>query len=151
MENNNQTPAPTQQTAPVTNPVPAPVAPAPVNPPVNNISNLKDKFNSLPPQQKRLMIIGGAALGIALIALILAGILKSTRPTTPAYVPTPTPATSTPFPESNIDRPSIYATDSAILKLEASVNEISKSIDAMDLEESQLRPQDINFKVDFGD
>lgn len=158
MENqNNQTPTSVQPTAPVTNPEPVPasgnpstnsVPPAPAQ---NNINNLKDKFNSMPPEKKRLVIIVGGALAVAIISLILAGILKSSRPAAPVYTPTPSPASSTPFPQSNIDRPSIYATDSAVLKLEELINERSKAIDGMDMEESQLRAPDINFKVDFGD
>lgn len=160
MENqNNQTP-PTPSTgsgpspaATATAPVTTPTTPAvstTAQPPVsNNINNLKDKFNNMSPQQKRLVLIVGGALMVAIVSLVLAGILKSSRPTAPTYVPTPTPASSTPFPETKIDRPSVYATDSAVLKLEESINEKSKIIDGMDVEESQLRPQDINFKVDF--
>lgn len=114
------------------------------------LQNLGSKFNAFNPQQKRLLKIGGGILAITFLLLILVSIVKSFRSTKPVSTPTPVPASQTPLPTpAGIGKPSIYATDSGVLKIENDINVLRTKLDGTDLEESNLKPPDINFYVNF--
>ncbi|HEX6976782.1 MAG TPA: hypothetical protein VF185_00280 [Patescibacteria group bacterium] len=114
------------------------------------MSNFSNKFSAFTPSQKRLLKVGGGVFAFAIVLLLLASIIKSIKPQAPKATPTPTPQASTPLPTPvGIGIPSRYATDSAVLKIDEDVKSLQTKLEATDLEESNLRPPDINFFVSF--
>ncbi len=142
------------------------VQPTPPTPKVSPIANIKQglekakaspllkqassKFDAFPPQQKRLLKIAGTIFGFAIILLILGNIVKSLKFSKPASTPTPTPKQASPLPTpQGIGNPSIYATDSGVLKIESDIKVLENKLGGTDLDESNLKPPDINFYVKF--
>lgn len=114
------------------------------------LSQASSKFESFPPQQRRLLKIGAGVFAFAIILLIIGNIVKSLRFKKPVSTPTPTPNVQTPLPTpSSIGNPSVYATDSGVLKIESDLKILENKLGATDLDESNLRPPDINFYVNF--
>lgn len=68
-----------------------------------------------------------------------------TRPEVKTEQPAPAP-TATPLPEPLL---SPYATDAAILKIEADLKILEKEIEAVDLEESRLLPPSLDLQVSY--
>ena len=165
MENQNQTNPNLNTPSPEATKVPQPQ----MQPPQANISlpaklsqifnkfksspfmvGLSSKFAVFTPQQRRLFKITGGIFIFALVLIIIGSIVKSLRPQTPVASPTSTPTSSTPFPTTPpIGKPSIYATDSGVLKIESDIKDLGGKLEGTDLEESNLRPPDINFYVSF--
>ncbi len=132
------------------------IPPAPVQPKLQQAlekikSQISLRFSAFTPSQKRLLKIGGGVFAFAIVFLILAGIVKSMRPApTPPPAGGPTPAVSTPLPTpAGIGNPSRYATDSAVLKIDDDVKNLQAKLEGTNLDESNLRPPDINFFVSF--
>lgn len=146
MENQNQQ-----------NPIPTsvPTPPSPLQ--SNKLAKLKElidaKLVNFTPQQKKMIYIAGGVFTFAIVLLIIGSLVKVLRgPQVVLPTPTPPEATSSPFPSvSGLGRPSIYATDSAVLKIETGINDAGTRVDAIDVQQSQLRPPEINFFVSFGE
>jgi len=103
-------------------------------------------FGKFKLKQKMVWSVGGELAGLLIVLLILASLLKkpSVSPKQ-TQLPTPTP---TPF-EEEITSPSIYATDSAILKIEADLKTIDQDLQSTDLKEVGLNPPVLDMEVKF--
>ncbi len=144
---NQQTAAPTPQPNPNVAPKPSFLSNLKTSPVVQNISN---KFNAFTPSQQRLIKIGGGIFAFAIVLLIVGSIIKSLKPAKPSSTPIPTPAALPPLPTpAGIGIPSRYATDSAVLKIDADVKSLQTKLEGTDLDESNLKPPTINFFVSF--
>lgn len=95
-------------------------------------------------EQKLFVII----LGLIVISLFLA-IIRVTflyqwleRKVSPTPKPTPTPI-------REVATPSAYATDSAILEIEADLKAIENDLKATDLRETGLQPPVLDMEVEF--
>lgn len=114
------------------------------------LKQASSKFEAFPPQQQRLLKIAGGILLFAIVALILGSVVKSVRFSKPVSTPVPTPNVQTPLPTpQGIGNPSIYATDSGVLKIESDIKVLENKLSGTDLDENNLKPPDINFYVNF--
>lgn len=114
------------------------------------LKQASSKFDAFPSQQKRLLKIAGGVFVFTIIILILGSIVKSLKFSKPVSTPTPTPKLGTPLPTpQGIGIPSVYATDSGVLKIESDVKVLENKLGGTDLDESNLKPPDINFYVRF--
>lgn len=103
-------------------------------------------FGKFKLKQKMVWSVGGGLVGLLIVLLILASLLKkpSVSPKqTQLLTPTPTPF------EEEITSPSIYATDSAILKIEAELKTIDQDLQSTDLKEVGLNPPVLDMEVEF--
>lgn len=155
-QNTNQPVRPANPQGPTLNPAPKINPQEKIKSAVSNIKSspalvsVSNKFSAFTPSQKRLLKVGGGVFAFAIVLLILAGIIKSFKPQAPKATPTPTAQSSTPLPTpQGIGSPSRYATDSAVLKIDEDIKNLQTKLEGTDLEESNLRPPDINFFVSF--
>lgn len=97
-------------------------------------------------KQKMVWSVGGGLAGLLIVLLILASLLK--KPSVSPKQAQPATPTPTPF-EEEITSPSIYATDSAILKIEADLKTIDQDLQSTDLKEVGLNPPVLDMEVKF--
>jgi hypothetical protein len=105
-------------------------------------------FGKFRLKQKMVWFGGGGLIAFLILLLILVNLLKkpSISPKPPSLL-TPTP---TPF-EEEITSPSAYATDSAVLKIEAELKNIDQDLQSTDLKEAGLNPPVLDMEVKFED
>lgn len=103
-------------------------------------------FGKFKLKQKIVWFVGEGLAGLLIVLLILASLLKK-----PSVSPKQAqPVTPTPIPfEEEITSPSIYATDSAILKIEAELKTIDQDLQSTDLKEVGLNPPVLDMEVEF--
>ncbi|MFH1840843.1 MAG: hypothetical protein ABH807_01675 [Candidatus Shapirobacteria bacterium] len=96
-------------------------------------------------ERSLLIKIGLGFAALFVILLVLALIFGSKRK--PANVaPTPTPKV---IPTEEISRPSLYATDAAILEIESRIKDIDQKLQEVDLKETALNPPVLDFEIKF--
>lgn len=97
----------------------------------------------------KLVFIG---VGVFFLILIVFGVVLSLLNRQRVVSrPTPTPE-GTSFQSTSMEEiknPSKYATDPAVLKIQADVEALDKDLNAVDLKENFLRPPDIKFDESF--
>ena len=120
-------------------------------------------FESIPPQDAysarvKYLTLGKLKIRIKIILILITGCLgiltfflilhQPSKP--PLSQPPPPLSTPTPTPfEEKISSPSAYATDSAILKIEATLKAIEKELQTIDLKEASLNPPILDMNVKF--
>ena len=134
-------------------PVVAPMQPAPSLTPVkkNYKEIMSGMWNRVPPILRKVLVIFGIVFGLLiLLGLVVSMGQKVAKKTiTPVATATPVIGTgSTPVP-IEIKNPSRYATDSGLLKIEEDIKKIDQGMGSVDLKELNLRPPDIQFKINF--
>lgn len=96
---------------------------------------------------KTIYWMAGGVSGFLILLLVFASFFRHPGPPVPP--PTPTP-TSTPTPiEEKIASPSAYATDSAILRVEADLGIIEEKLQSTDLREASLNPPVLDMDINF--
>lgn len=104
----------------------------------SKINKLKGKIN------KKMVMISGGVITVLILLILIATSSKRISVFKPPVLPSPSPALY-----EEISNPSIYATDSAILKIEEKLKEIEKGIDQTDLKETGLNPPVLDMEVNF--
>ena len=98
-----------------------------------------------PAKNKKMILVIVGVVVLLFLALILLSLNRKTAPVSPV---TPTAApTLTPTPTSI--PPSVYATDSAVLKIEADLVQNENLLKATKFGESSLLPPEIDLEVKF--
>lgn len=92
-----------------------------------------------------LIKVGGVLVAVFLVLWLSATILGPKRQ--PASILPTQMLKMTPTEE--VTRPSAYATDGAILKIEGDLRELEQKLQAEDLKENELRPPILDFEVAF--
>ena len=120
---------------------------------------MEQEFEALPPAEekvsftdkirpKRKVILTGAGLALTAVIVLLVFLFltfqKPPEAILPPAAPSPTPA---PF-ETNIRPASPYATDAAILKIEADLKKLDQDLQNTDLKEAGLNPPVLDMKVE---
>lgn len=119
--------------------------------PTNKIAD--QTFEEIPvapePVEKKYFIIwllGGGLVILVIVLSILVNLFK--KPAVSPKPPSLPVSTPTPF-EEKITSPSIYATDSAILKIEAELKTIDQDLQSTDLKEAGLNPPVLDMEVNL--
>lgn len=114
------------------------------------VNDLKEKVGELDPKRKKIVLGVGILFAIIILLLLLnivAAIFK--RPSAPAPSPTPVNTNQgSPLPII-ITNPSRYATDEAVLKIENSLNEIEKSLNAINPQHPEIAVPNLDYNVKF--
>ncbi len=149
-----------QNTTPV--PPSAPIVP-PVKPKltlalpqgVKNIASdklvvVKQKLNGLDPKRKKI-VIGIGVLFAVIFLLLLLNIVAAMfrRPSAPAPSPTPVNTNQGSPNPIIITNPSRYATDEGVLKIESNLNEIEKSLNAINPQHPEIAVPDLDYNIKF--
>jgi hypothetical protein len=94
------------------------------------------------------LIKGGIILVIIFLALLLVATTfgPKRKPTTILPSPIPPPADRS---TEEINQPSVYATDEAVLKIENNLKELEQKLQTEDLKETGLNPPVLDFEVKF--
>lgn len=94
---------------------------------------------------KKIAIIAG----VGLVVLILLSLLMRLMPKgLPILTTSPTPS-ATPVVIVATPIPSKYATDEAILKIEADIQGLETEMGQVELDETNLRPRPLDFNINF--
>lgn len=112
--------------------------------------NLMTKYKSSSKNVKLLVIVG-IVFVFSLFLLLVTALAKGGKGGTVNVAPVATtvPVSGSPLPQVEISNPSRYATDSAVLKIESDVDNLSKEMDAVDLRQSNLRVPTLDFNIKF--
>lgn len=103
-------------------------------------------FGKFKIKLKTALIGLGGFLGLLILVIPL---LNQSLNRRPSLLPSPSPSPSpTPIKEE-ITSPSIYATDSAVLKIEAELKTIESKLQSTDLREKGLNPPVLDMDVNF--
>lgn len=100
---------------------------------------------SISPGRKRVFFLLAAAFFVTIILLIIVSFLKNYK-VKPVNENKEESSSQTTIIER---RPSRYATDEAILKMEADTKALEEEINKSDLDEKSLIPPNLNFDVNF--
>lgn len=103
-------------------------------------------FGKFKLKQKIIWLLGGGLVILVIVLSILINLFK--KPAVSPKPPSLPVSTPTPF-EEKITSPSIYATDSAILKIEAELKTIDQNLQSTDLKEAGLNPPVLDMEVKF--
>lgn len=143
--NQNLTPPPMPQMTPA----PQVAAPPPVKKDYKEM--LSGMWGKVPPILRKVLLVFGIIFGLLIVLAVVVSMGQKVNNKTVERVATPTPAVNTkgtPVP-IEIRNPSRYATDSGLLKIEEEVKELDLEMGSVDLKELNLRPPDIQFKINF--
>lgn len=97
-------------------------------------------------KQRRLIAILAALIALTLFVILL---LKITWPVPPSAPVLPTRPPLPIIAPTPISSPSLYATDSAVLKIEDDLGNIETDLQTTDLKESSLMPPSLDWEVTF--
>ncbi len=134
-----------------TQPSPQPQVPVPPvsKPPIRFIDPLKKTWAEIKtsPKFKKFAILFVAGWIVVLILLILLSlVLRANRNRVTPPLPTPISIDNSPSPEPQIQNPSKYATDAAVLEIEKNINDLDKSLGSTNLRESDLQIPNLHFE-----
>jgi len=109
------------------------------------LPTFKQEEPEMPPKRRRwwLLLLPGLVFALLVVAIILK---LQPKPAPQAPLPSPTP-TSTPTPEEVFTSP--WATDSAVLKIDADLVQLETDLNQVNLQEPNLLPPPIQLKLEF--
>ncbi|MEK7525886.1 MAG: hypothetical protein AAB546_00205 [Patescibacteria group bacterium] len=115
------------------------------------IKEKRQASESVPVVNKnKLLMISLAVFVVLCILLVAASMYKSlSNGKKVVSVPTPIPEVVINATPTSIVVPSRYATDSAVLELEKSINEVDGQLSGTQIKESQLTPPTFDFAITF--
>jgi len=105
----------------------------------------KGELKAKKPFSKRIKILALLFLG-SLLVLSLVRLFGGKRLPSVVSLPTPSPAIT---PTPTLGNYSLYASDSAILKIEEELKEIETELDFTDLKETKLNPPPLDWEIKF--
>lgn len=111
---------------------------------------MEQEFEAIPPKEEKpkrklILVVGGVVITVTMAILLLL-FLTSRKPGEKIFlpvIPSPTPATS----ETNLRPSSPYATDAAVLKIEADLKSLDQELQSTDLKEAGLNPPVLDMEV----
>jgi len=116
-----------------------------------HLSNIRERLAAKIVVSDILSRWTGPLLKVALVVIflfVLFNLIRGLFVKKPKREPVP----QTPQPTVHrVLKPSIYATDSAVLTIEEEVGQLEKDLDSLQLDETRIKPPSLNFDVNFED
>lgn len=106
-----------------------------------------EKYKALPKNTQKLLMVVGVLFAIIFILLLLAVLFAPSKKPAVIATPAPTPVSVSPTP--NVVSVSRYASDEGVLRIENNLNEIQKSLNILDVRQTDLTQPTLDFDIDF--
>lgn len=112
---------------------------------------LRTPLKNIPATQRRFLILFSGVFGLFIIMILITGVLFKllNNREEPVQEITPVEVGKVNLNEGEITNPSNYLNDPEVLNLNIKINEVQKSLDSLNVNDSQLTPPSLKYDIEF--